>query len=146
MNDSHLLKVDFTYSDLPLVRVTFAAALRRAGLPEPARHALAQAALEAMANAVLHGGGAGQLIVRAADGEVRCEVTDAGPGPSALPLSPGPPAWDAVGGSDGSTVGGHGLRIAEVLTDRLEVHPNPGGRGTTVVLAASLNRSPFLLH
>ncbi|MEV0598426.1 ATP-binding protein [Streptomyces sp. NPDC050315] len=144
MNESRLLKVDFTYSDLPLLRVTLAAALRRAGLAEPVRNALAQATLEAVVNAVLHGGGSGQLIVRVTDGEARCEVIDSGPGPFALPLSPGPPARDAAEGSDGSTVGGHGLRLAEVLTDRIEVHPNPGGRGTMVVLAASLDRSPFL--
>ncbi|MFC6063845.1 ATP-binding protein [Streptomyces ochraceiscleroticus] len=141
MSADRLLELDFTGPDLPLARITLAATLHRAGLPGPVRDALAQAVLEAMANAVLHGGGAGRLSVGSADGEVRCEVADAGPGPSAVvpapeSLAPEPRTPDA--GQEAATGRGHGLRIAEALTDRIEVHPGPGDRGTTVVLAASL--------
>lgn len=141
MSGDRLLELDFTGPGLPLARVTLAATLHRTGLPAPVRDALAQAVLEAMANAVLHGGGGGRLTVDSADGEVRCVVVDAGPGPSAVVPAPeshtpeprAPGTWQ-----EPATGHGHGLLIAEALTDRIEVHPGPGGRGTTVVLAASL--------
>ncbi|MFI8992694.1 ATP-binding protein [Streptomyces sp. NPDC053542] len=141
MTGDRLLELDFTGPDLPLARVTLAATLHRAGVPGPVRDALAQAVLEAMANAVLHGGGAGRLTVDSADGEVRCEVVDSGPGPSAVVPAPEfrPPDPRAPGTRQEPATGrGHGLLIAEALTDRIEVHPGPGDRGTTVVLAASL--------
>ncbi|WP_051831205.1 ATP-binding protein [Streptomyces violens] len=141
MSADRLLELDFTGPDLPLARITLTATLRRTGLPGPVRDALAQAVLEAMANAVLHGGGAGRLTVGAADGEVRCEVVDAGPGPTAMVPAPESlaPEPRLPGARQKAANGrGHGLLIAEALTSRIEVHPGPGDRGTTVVLAASL--------
>ncbi|MBZ4016351.1 ATP-binding protein [Streptomyces purpurogeneiscleroticus] len=141
MSTDRLLELDFTGPDLPLARITLAATLRRAGLPGAVRDALAQAVLEAMSNAVLHGGGAGRLTVDAADDEVRCEVVDAGPGPSAVvpaPESLSPESRTPGARQQAANRRGHGLLIAEALTNRIEVHPGPGDRGTTVVLAASL--------
>jgi anti-sigma regulatory factor (Ser/Thr protein kinase) len=117
-----LLDLGFTRPDLPLVRVRLTATLQRAGLTEPALAAFVNAVLEVVTNAVLHGGGEGNLMAVAADGEVRCEITDRGPEPAAVALRTGQ--------------GGRGLMLAEALAGRLEVRPGPGNRGTTVVLTA----------
>jgi len=119
-----LLDLGFTRPDLPLVRVRLTATLERAGLVEPALGAFVYAVLEVVANAVLHGGGGGHLVVRAGDGEVRSEVTDHGPGPAKVALRTGEV--------------GRGLMLAEALAGRLHVRPGPGGKGTTVVLAVPL--------
>jgi anti-sigma regulatory factor (Ser/Thr protein kinase) len=122
MSQERLLDLGFTRPDLPLVRVRLAATLQRAGLTEPARSAFVHAVLEVVTNAVVHGGGGGHLIAVAADGQVRCEVTDRGPGPAAVALR------------NGGT--GRGLMLAETLAGRLDVRAGPGNLGTTVALAA----------
>jgi anti-sigma regulatory factor (Ser/Thr protein kinase) len=136
VNEDRLLTIEFTGSDLPLVRVTLAAALDRAGMPEPRRSAFVQAALEAVSNAVVHGGGEGRLTALAANGEVRCEVTDRGPGPAAVAL----PSGTSAGG------GGRGLLLAQALGGPIAVGPGPGGQGTTVALTASPADSAALAH
>jgi anti-sigma regulatory factor (Ser/Thr protein kinase) len=122
MNSERLLHLGFTRPDLPMVRVRLAATLQRAGLTEPALGTFVHAVLEIVTNAILHGGGQGNLMAVAVNGEVRCEVTDRGPGPAAVALRTGQE--------------GRGLMLAEALAGRLEVRPGPGNRGTTVVLAA----------
>jgi serine/threonine-protein kinase RsbW len=123
-SSQRLLTLGFTRPDLPLVRVRLTATLQRAGLTEPALGTFVHAVLEVVTNAVLHGGGEGQVMVMAVNGEVRCEVTDRGPGPATVALRTGQE--------------GRGLMLAEALAGRLEVRPGPGDRGTTVVLAAPI--------
>jgi serine/threonine-protein kinase RsbW len=124
MSTERLLDLGFTRPDLPLVRVRLAATLQRAGLTEPARGAFVHAVLEVVANAVVHGGGEGHLIALADDGQVRCEVTDRGPGPTAVAFR------------NGGT--GRGLMLTEALAGRLDVRAGPGNLGTTVALAATV--------
>ncbi|WP_110944137.1 ATP-binding protein [Streptomyces niger] len=144
MKERRLLELEFTFSDLPLVRITLAATLLRTGLSRSVRDALTQAVLEAVANAVEHGGGKGLLTVRTSEDEVRCAVTDYGPGPAAVLLKR---EATVSGTSEEDTADeGHGLQIAETLTDRIELRPGLGGRGTTVVLVVSRNRSPGCVH
>ena len=120
-----LLDLGFARPDLPLVRVRLAATLQRAGLAEPTLGAFVHAVLEVVANAVLHGGGGGHLVARAGAGEVQCEITDRGPGPTAVALRTGET--------------GRGLMLAEALAGRLRVRPGPEGKGTTVVLGVPLH-------
>ena len=127
MNGDRLLDLCFTGPDLPLVRVRLSMTLTRVGLPEPTLGSFVHAVLEVVSNAVVHGGGQGWLIARAVNGEVRCEVTDRGPGPAAITLH--------------TPNGGRGLMLAKALAGRLDVRPGPENRGTTVALAASLNGS-----
>lgn len=133
MNENPVMECDLTGPDLPVVRARLTDALHRADVREPARGGFVHAVLEAASNAVLHGGGSGRLTVRIADGELRGEVTDWGPGCTATMFAPG-----GAGSGDG---GGHGLLVAELLTDRLEMHPGPDGKGTTVVLVMYLDDS-----
>lgn len=122
MTGERLLDLGFTRPDLPLVRIRLLMTLLRAGLEEPKLGAFVHAVLEVASNAVVHGGGEGRLIALTVDGEVRCEVTDRGPGPAAI--------------TNGR---GRGLMLAETLSGPLQVRPGPEDRGTTVALAASLN-------
>ena len=73
-------------------------------------------------NAVLHGGGHGSIELRLVNDELRCEVMDGGPG---LPERSAMPAQGQA----------HGLRLAEALTGRLELHSGPDQRGTVAALA-----------
>ncbi|MFC0430863.1 ATP-binding protein [Kutzneria buriramensis] len=126
MSEGHLLHLDFGRADLPLMRLLVAECLLRVGVNERVRRTFLQAALEIACNAVIQSGGSANLVVRLADGTLRCEVTDQSTGPHRL-LSQGPP-----------TGGNHGLRLAEALTGRLELCPGPGGRGTTAAVAVRL--------
>lgn len=127
MTEQRLLDVGFTRPDLPLLRTRLLMTLLRAGLEEPKLGAFVHAVFEVASNAVVHGGGEGRLTALAVDGEVRCEVTDRGPGPAAITLP--------------TNAHGRGLMLAETLAGPLDVRPGPGARGTTVALAASLNGS-----
>jgi len=62
---------------------------------------------ELVANAVQHGAGEIALALWLAEGRIRGEVADAGPGPPPRPLRPGKDA-----------VGGRGLVIVDALSDR----------------------------
>ena len=126
MSEGDLLHLDFGRADLPLMRHLVADCLVRAGVNDQVRRTFLQASLEIAGDAVVHGGGSGNLVVRLADGTLRCEVTDQGTSSDRL-LSQGPPA-----------AGNPGLRLAEALTGRLELHPGPGGRGTTAAVAVRL--------
>ncbi|MDN3020418.1 ATP-binding protein [Streptomyces sp. S.PB5] len=114
-----LLRREFGRSDLPLVRHLVTEGAILAGLSGPANGAFVQAALEIATNAVLHGGGHGSIELRLVEDELRCEVMDGGPG---LP-------------ERSEMAAGHGLRLAEALTGRLELHSGPDQRGTVAALA-----------
>lgn len=120
----------FERADLPALRHLVAAGATRAGLDGTANGAFVQAALEIATNAVVHAGGHGTIELRVVGQELRCEVRDGGPG---MP--------DRADTAD--TADGQGLRLAEALTERLDLSDGPGLRGTTVTLRvrvpASLN-------
>ncbi|MCT9083165.1 ATP-binding protein [Streptomyces fulvoviolaceus] len=119
-SEDRLMRMEFGGADLPLVRSLVAESAIGAGLAGSAGGAFVQATLEIAVNAVVHGGGRGTIELRLVDGELRCEVADEGPG---LPEQATP---------EGD---GQGLRLAEALTGRLELHSGPGRRGTTAALA-----------
>ncbi|MBP2329415.1 anti-sigma regulatory factor (Ser/Thr protein kinase) [Kibdelosporangium banguiense] len=127
MSEDCLLRLSFARSDLPLVRARVAESLFRAGVSEPVRGTFVQAALEIACNAVVHGGGSGHLALGVVDGELRCEVTDQGPGLPADVSSQQPSTWNSPG-----------LRLAEALTGGLRLRNGPGGRGTAATLVVRL--------
>lgn len=124
MTKDSLLRLDFTRRDLPLVRLMMTECLSRAGVREPVRGTFVQSALEIAGNAVVLGGGSGQLVLRAIDGELRCEVTDRGASRHGAAPSQAPP-WQP----------NYGLQLVEALTARPELHPGPQGRGTIATVA-----------
>lgn len=120
MSADLLLRREFGRADLPLVRTQVAESALRAGLAGSANGAFVQAALEIATNAVVHGGGYGSIELQLVGDELRCEIMDGGPGlPERSTL----------------TAQGHGLRLAEALTGRLELHSGPDQRGTVAALA-----------
>jgi serine/threonine-protein kinase RsbW len=120
VSDELLLRREFGRGDLPLVRNLVAEGAITAGLAGSANAAFVQAALEIATNAVLHGGGNGSIELRLVDDELRCEVMDGGPGL---------PERSAMAAE------GQGLRLAEALSGRLELHSGPDQRGTVAALA-----------
>jgi serine/threonine-protein kinase RsbW len=107
-------------------------AAARAGLSAQRADAFALAINEAVANAIQHGGGGGELTLVQDDARrLIAEVSDEGPGmPYAVTITL-PPA-DAPGG--------RGLWLAGKLADRLDVHRR--GTGTTVRLQMLLRADP----
>jgi anti-sigma regulatory factor (Ser/Thr protein kinase) len=97
-----------------LVRATAADALL-----SPTRAAEVVLAVHEVAmNALTHGLGEGSVRIRAASGELVCEVEDHGPGIS-----------DALAGSkrpDADRTRGRGLWIARQLCEQLEIESAPG--------------------
>ena len=95
---------------------------------------LAQAWGNLVANAIEHGGGAVGVRVRVADGRVRLEVTDAGPG------LPAPVADLVVAARGRRSRRGHGLALAAGIAERhggrLTAAPSP--RGARLVLELPL--------
>ncbi|MDA0632062.1 ATP-binding protein [Nonomuraea sp. MCN248] len=84
------------------------------------------AADECVVNAVRHGGGGGRVVLWCADGVLRCEISDQGPGipervlaGTSLPSSAAP--------------GGRGIWLTRRLADEAEFVTGPGG--TVVRLA-----------
>ncbi|KFF95596.1 hypothetical protein IQ62_40970 [Streptomyces scabiei] len=124
MSEGLVLRMEFHGTELPLVRSLVEEAALRARLATAAKGALVQAVSEIATNAVVHGGGAGAVELRLVAGELRCEVTDSGPGPATRRPE------------------GRGLRLAESLIagvgtiSRIAVHSTP--RGTTATLSVPL--------
>lgn len=133
MNEAPLLRTEFDAAGLPLLRSLVEEAGVRAGLGVAVRGSLVQAVAEIAADAVEHGSGAGAVELRPQEGELCCEVTEYGPGPTA-----------------GRSTG-HGPRLAEALITapgagggRVRMHGTARGTSTTlsVPLPASATAPP----
>ncbi|MET7425908.1 ATP-binding protein [Dactylosporangium sp. NPDC005555] len=107
------------------LRATLAAHASRLGADDEQIEHLLLVASELATNAIIHGGGTGQLRLWHHDTVLYCQVTDQGPG-----------ILDPAGGSTmpdpTRSEGGRGLWICRNLTAELSVDVGPDGRGTTV--------------
>jgi anti-sigma regulatory factor (Ser/Thr protein kinase) len=125
------LPMRFTGADLPRLRLRVADAAAAAGLDEDRCEELVLAVYELACNAILHGGGAGRLVLSRADGSVRCQVSDDGPG---FPDAMTPDLLLADSSTADAAIPGGGLWLARQLTDEIEIDggadTRPGGADT----------------
>jgi len=82
---------------------------------------------ELAANVVSHGAGAGRLLIRAAAGALRCQVTDAAPGAGPWPVRKGHGLWivRAVADEVTASLGPHGSQVTVLFGWRAGA-PGPG--------------------
>ncbi|MEU0228604.1 sensor histidine kinase [Streptomyces sp. NPDC006284] len=115
-------------TDLSAVRAEVAASAVRMGLSEDGTRRLVFAVNEVATNAVQHGGGAGELVMRRSGRRVVCDVTSTGDNDSGWFVGYLPP--------DPQRQRGHGMWVVRQLCDLLEVHT--AQNSTTVRLHVSL--------
>lgn len=131
VSETIALDLAFDANTLHELRTVVLAKAVAAGLPQARAAEVMLAVHELAANAVLHGGGAGRVRMRAAAADVRCQVSDAG-----------------AGGIDGASRGagtraaepwpiqpGRGLWLVRSVTGRLSVRTGPDGSEVTVGFA-----------
>jgi anti-sigma regulatory factor (Ser/Thr protein kinase) len=119
-------ELTFGLADLGDVRRLVAQAAMEAGMSDRKASDFVLAADELATNAIMHGQPPAVLRVWRDDGEVFCEVTDAGrgidaPAPERSPLPPP------------NALGGRGLWLARELSDEFEIQ---AGAGSTVLIRA----------
>jgi anti-sigma regulatory factor (Ser/Thr protein kinase) len=116
-SEAEVIVVDehFDASTLHLLRERVAACTAAVGMPEDRSVDVLLAVHELAANVVTHGAGAGRLLIRAAAGMLRCQVSDDGPGSGPWPL-----------------LKGHGLWLARALADEVTASSGPHGSQVTV--------------
>ncbi|HEY0936363.1 MAG TPA: ATP-binding protein [Trebonia sp.] len=109
----------FVYTtNLSEVRALAEKEARAAGLPESRVVDFVIAVSELAANTVRHARSPGSLDIWRADGEVVCEIRDAGVITDPLAGSEPPPLGAG---------GGHGLWLVRQICDRVELHSDSGG-------------------
>ncbi|MGH3208394.1 MAG: ATP-binding protein [Trebonia sp.] len=106
----------FDASTLHLLRERVAACAAAAGMPPDRAVDVILAVHELAANVVSHGAGVGRLLIRAAAGALRCQVSDAGPGAGPWLVRPG-----------------HGLWIVRAVADEFSASPGPNGSKVTAL-------------
>jgi anti-sigma regulatory factor (Ser/Thr protein kinase) len=119
----------FDAGTLHVLRKAVLAEAAAAGMPDDRATEVMLAVHELAANAVCHGGGAGRARMRAVAGDLRCQVSDAGPG--------GANGAARKGGAGAirpwPLQPGHGLWLVRNAADRLSVASGPDGSEVTAV-------------
>lgn len=135
IGDYCLLDVAFTWSDLPGLRHLVAGHCAIAGMTVSRRYDFVLAIHEISANAIMHGGAGGRLVLRLTASGLECVITDS-------PAAPGRPAFsDPSGLSEPEPAGadtGRGLWLAAKLADELTIVSRPDR--TVVTLRKLLGR------
>lgn len=103
----------FDASTLQLLRERVAVCTAVASMPDDRAVDVILAVHELAANAIRHGGGAGRLLMRAADRALHCQVSDAGPGTGPWPVRQGHGLWlvHAVADEVTASCGSHGSQV-----------------------------------
>lgn len=126
-----ILSQDFDGGSLYALRAAVAAHAIQAGVPESRARDIVLATHELAVNAIRHGAGHGQLLIRAHDGTLYCQVADDGT-PQALRPGPG---RESPATTDNSipwpSEHGHGLWIVRQIADHVSVQSGPGGTVAT---------------
>ena len=117
-----LLHRSFAAATVSGLRHELTAAVRAAGLSRSVATDFVLAVHELVTNAVLHGGGAGDLWLRRVDDVLVCEVVDYGTSGAELPVRLAEP----------HETGGRGLWLAHRLTGTLLLTRRPDGVTATV--------------
>jgi anti-sigma regulatory factor (Ser/Thr protein kinase) len=118
----------FDADGLYALRAAVAAHASRLGAVPPVLERLLIVAGELASNAVRHGGGSGRLRLWRTGTELRCQVSDQGPGMADRTVGSQPPGPIATSG--------RGMWICGRLCDDLIIES--GGRGTTVTAVLQL--------
>jgi anti-sigma regulatory factor (Ser/Thr protein kinase) len=116
----------FDASTLHLLRERVGACAAAAGMPPDRAADVILAVHELAANVVSHGAGAGRLLIRAAVGALRCQVTDAGPGEGPWPVRKGHGLWivRAVADEVTASLGPHGSQVTALFGWRVTIPAN----------------------
>jgi anti-sigma regulatory factor (Ser/Thr protein kinase) len=116
-SEAEVIVVDerFDASTLHLLRERVAACTAAVGMPEGLSVDVLLAVHELAANVVTHGAGAGRLLIRAAAGMLRCQISDDGPATGPWPLRKG-----------------HGLQLVRAVADEVTASSGPHGSQVTV--------------
>jgi anti-sigma regulatory factor (Ser/Thr protein kinase) len=136
-----LLDTVFSWSDLGQLRRLLAARCAAAGLSGPQVDDFVLAIHEIAANAIMHAGSTGRLILRRTGAGLRCLITDKAPVMPTIPLAS--PALDNVREfrSSGAGPAGGDLGVPDSLADardRREREPAGTESGRGLWLAAQL--------
>lgn len=113
----------FQHATLPALRTHLRAVVTDHALTGDDRYRFVLAVHEAMTNAVIHGGGHGQLLLWHRDHRLWCEISDHGPGMSGTVLPLRPPRRADGGG----LATGHGLWLIAQACAGLDITTDPTG-------------------
>jgi anti-sigma regulatory factor (Ser/Thr protein kinase) len=119
-----LLIQEFNAATLRFLREAVVAHASAAGLSQERAVDVMLAVHELAANAVRHGAGSGRLRMEVTPGQLRCQVSDAGPHDRAAHGTMGPP-WPVEPG--------HGLWVTRNAADQVSITVGPGGSVVNVV-------------
>jgi anti-sigma regulatory factor (Ser/Thr protein kinase) len=122
-----ILNQGFDVGSLYALRAAVAAHATQAGVPERRAGDIVLAIHELAVNAIRHGAGRGQLLIREHGGALHCQVTDDGPpqaarsgtGPETQTTSPDDAPWPSQHG--------HGLWVVRQVADQVSLQSGPGG-------------------
>ncbi len=118
-----LLDQGFDSATLHLLRERVAACAVAAGMAKGRVPDIILAVHELAANTVLHGAGAGRVLMcLGPGGALSCQVSDTGPGPESWPLRPGHGLWIVREIADQMTVssGRTGFRVTALFSGRAQ--------------------------
>ena len=121
----------FDVDTLPDLRRAILAEAVAAGMTGDRVDDVVLALHELAANAVRHGGGAGRLRMQAASGQLRCHVSDPGPGNAAGPAR----ARGILAVGRWLIRPGHGLWLVRGIADHLDIVAGSSGAEVTAVFA-----------
>lgn len=145
---SPMLAVEFTRREITAVRGAVSRHAAEAGMQGERLHDFVLAVNEIVTNAVVHGGGHGELRLWTVGQTLGCDITDEGPQAGAETAAAGDaqadgsvrPSEQPQAGADGHAPvdgerGGRGLMLARLLVDSLDVQHSPNGTAVRVISA-----------